>query len=221
MKTKILKELAIILMTLAPLIYLLIIWKSLPEQVPMHYDLHGNIDDYGSKNALLAISIAIPAFVYVLFTIIPLIDPKGKIKAMGNKFYHLKFIFVLFISAISCFIIYAAQQNNSGSMDHFLFILLGLLFCFLGNYFQSIKPNYFIGIRTPWTLESELVWKETHKLAGRIWLVSGLLIIILNLALSPELFTSVFLFIVAVMVIIPVIFSYNRFKAHKNTINNG
>lgn len=221
MNAKFLKESAIILMVLSPLVYLLIIWNSLPEQVPMHYDFHGNIDGYSSKNTLLSFSMGIPVFVYALFTLIPFIDPKGKIKAMGNKFYHLKFIIVLFISAISCFIIYAAQQNKNGSMDHFLFVLLGLLFCFLGNYFQSIKPNYFIGIRTPWTLENEIVWKETHKLAGRIWLVSGLLIIILNFILSPELFTTVFLVIVSIMVIIPVIYSYKRFKAHKNTINNG
>ena len=56
-----------------------------------------------------------------------------------------------------------------------IFPLIGLLFAFLGNYFKTIKPNYFIGIRTPWTLENEEVWKKTHLIGGKLWFVGGLL----------------------------------------------
>lgn len=218
MKTKLLKELPLILLVIAPLVYLLSIWPSLPSEVPMHYDLHGNVDRYGSKNELLIFSFGLPAFIYFLFLIIPAIDPKGKIKTMGNKFYKLKLIMVFFISAISIYIIYEADKGADSNAEG-IFIIIGFLLCFLGNYFQSLKPNYFIGIRTPWTLENETVWKETHKIAGKIWMVGGLFIIILSLVLSPEIFSIILLIVIGIMVIIPVIYSFVLFKKLKNTLN--
>ena len=56
-----------------------------------------------------------------------------------------------------------------------IFVIIGLLFAFLGNYFKTIKPNYFIGIKTPWTLENEEVWKKTHLIGGKLWFIGGLL----------------------------------------------
>ena len=88
---------------------------------------------------------------------------------MGNKLNYLRFALSLFMSAIAVFIIYSVQQSQS--KPTFIFILIGLLFTILGNYFKTIKPNYFIGIRTPWTLENEDVWKKTHLLGGKLWFV--------------------------------------------------
>lgn len=214
MKTKILKELPLILLVIAPLIYLLSIWNTLPAEVPMHYDISGKIDRYGSKTELLIFTLSLPLFVYLIFLFIPRIDPKGKIKAMGNKYFRLKFVIVLFMSVLSAYIVYAAGKGTETNGNGILAVL-GLLFMFLGNYFQSLKPNYFIGIRTPWTLENETVWKETHKIAGKIWLVSGLVIIMLSFLLKPEIFTYAFLGVIAVMVLVPVVFSYKKYRELK------
>jgi len=91
----------------------------------------------------------------------------------------------------------------------------------LGNYFKTIQPNYFIGIRTPWTLENEIVWKETHRLAGKMWFAGGILIVLASLILGKQFITYVFLAIMAIITAIPLLYSYFKFeeikKQHKAT----
>ena len=77
---------------------------------------------------------------------------------------------------------------------------------------QTIKPNYFLGIRTPWTLENETVWKETHRMAGKMWFVGGLIVVFASLILEEQLNLIVFLIIVGIITLIPIIYSYLLFK---------
>ena len=91
--------------------------------------------------------------------------------------------------------------------------LIGAFDAVFGNYLQTVKPNYFIGIRTPWTLENEQTWRSTHRMAGRIWMVGGLLIIILSLVLTNYVTLGIiFTTITFILVIVPVIYSYIQFK---------
>lgn len=210
------KELPLIAITLFPVIYLAFVWSNLPEKVPMHYDFQGNIDRYGSKTELIWISLLLPAFVYVLFLLLPLIDPKKKLQNMGNKLLQIRYIMTIFMSALSVFIIYSSK-NPSVVESSLLFAGIGLLFIILGNYFKTIKPNYFLGIRTPWTLENEIVWKDTHRLAGKIWFFGGSLIIIFCLIIpNQETLSYIFMGIAGLLALIPIIYSYLRFRKLKN-----
>jgi uncharacterized membrane protein len=99
----------------------------------------------------------------------------------------------------------------------FIFAFIGILIALLGNYFQSIRPNYFIGIRTPWTLENETVWKKTHRLGGRLWFGGGLIIIILTLILGNNKAIAItFTSIIAILVIVPIVYSYFEFLKQKS-----
>ncbi|MEC8832569.1 MAG: SdpI family protein, partial [Bacteroidota bacterium] len=91
-----------------------------------------------------------------------------------------------------------------------------VLFIIFGNYFKTIKANYFIGIRTPWTLENESVWKETHKLGGKIWFAGGLLIILSSLIFNEKINIIIYMSCIAIMVLVPVIYSYLLFKKLKD-----
>ncbi len=82
----------------------------------------------------------------------------------------------------------------------------------MGNFFKTIRPNYFIGIKTPWTLENETVWKETHLLAGKLWFVGGLLIILCSLIFNKSLGSTIFITITIIISVIPIVFSYLRFN---------
>ncbi len=207
------KELPYILIALIPFIYLLFIWNSLPESVPMHWNGKGEIDRYGSKNELWGLTAMLSGLGYFLFLIIPKIDPKGKLDKMGNKLNNLRLMMALFMSALSMFIIYSVQQVES--KPTLIFALIGLLFAGLGNYFKTIKPNYFIGIKTPWTLENEEVWKKTHLFGGKLWFAGGLLIFILSLII-PNIYSFYVLMSVTVIIsIIPIIYSYLEFKKLK------
>ena len=205
------KDYLILLIVLLPFIYLGYIWNSLPESVPIHWDGNGEIDGYGSKYSLILIPLLLPLLTYLLLLYIPKIDPKGKINAMGKKYDSIKFILVLFMSFIALFILYSSKSQTITN-PNMLFILIGMLFTFLGNYMKTLKPNYFIGIKTPWTLENEEVWKSTHKLGGKLWFVGGLLIILLSLILDKNLNQILFITITGILVIIPIIYSYIEFK---------
>jgi immunity protein, SdpI family len=118
-------------------------------------------------------------------------------------------------------ILYFAK-NQSLLNPHLLFILVGLLLIVLGNYLQSVKPNYFIGIRTPWTLENETVWKKTHELGGILFLAGGICIVILSLIINhnANLFTTLFMIIVGALTLIPILYSYLEFRKTEKAVHN-
>ncbi len=213
---KLKKELPLIGIVLLPFLYLMYVWNQLPEQVPLHYNLEGEVDRYGDKSELIMIPILLPLLIYVIFLAVPYIDPKKQIQKMGNKYDTLKLILTTFMSALALFIIYTAK-NQTLTNPNIIFLIIGLLYLIFGNYFKTIKANYFIGIRTPWTLESESIWKETHKLGGKVWFVGGLLVIICSLLLNKELNAKVFLGITIIIALIPIVYSYILYRKEKKT----
>ena len=207
------KEIPFIAIALIPFAYLIYIWNRLPEKVPMHWNGAGKIDRYGDKKELLVMLFMLVGITYFVFLIIPSIDPKQKLQNMGNKLNNLRMILTLFMSGLAVFILYSVQQKTSN--PSFVLAIIGLLFAFLGNYFKTIKPNYFIGIKTPWTLENEEVWKKTHQLGGKLWFVGGLLMA-LTFVLPNKIQFYTFMGIVAVITIVPIVYSYLEFKKIKN-----
>lgn len=86
---------------------------------------------------------------------------------MGNKLQSLKALLTIITSIIALFILYSVKIQNLPNPNYSI-LGIGVLFVILGNYFKTIQPNYFIGIKTPWTLENETIWKETHRMAGKL-----------------------------------------------------
>jgi uncharacterized membrane protein len=205
------KEIPLIAIVLLPFIYLAYLWNDLPSKVPMHWNIKGEIDKYGDKSELIIIPFLLPLLVYVIFLVVPKIDPKNKLNKMGNKLQTIKFLLTSFMSIIALFIIYSAK-NKSITNPNYIVFLIGLLYLILGNYFKIIKANYFIGIRTPWTLENETVWKETHKLGGKMWFIGGFIIIISSLLLDKQTNFTLFIIVTTIISIIPIVYSYLKFQ---------
>lgn len=205
------KELPLIGIVLLPFLYLAYVWNQLPAKVPLHYNIKGEIDRYGDKSELILIPILTSVLMYIIFVAVPYIDPKKQIQKMGRKYDTLKWVTTTFMSVLAMFIIYISK-NNSETNPSYILLLCGVLFIILGNYFKTIKSNYFIGIRTPWTLENELVWKETHKLGGKIWFAGGLLVIVSSLVFKEKINFIIFMAITTIMVLVPVVYSYLLFK---------
>ena len=182
---------------LAPAAYLAIAWKGLPEKVAMHYDLKGNADRYGNKNELLVMLLiltAVNVLVFLLLTNAYRIDPKKNAGENKSRFSRIAFAVSVFIAAVLCLIIYSSTHPDTKLNASFLLAGIGLLFAFIGNYMYNIKPNYFAGIRLPWTLENEDNWKKTHLLAGKLWFAGGLLLAVLCLFTPTGGFYYCFLF---------------------------
>jgi uncharacterized membrane protein len=208
------KELPIIGIILIPFIYLATVWNTLPEIVPVHWNSKGEIDGWGNKFTLIVMLFMLPVLTYVILSAITKIDPKKRISLMGGKLYQLKFVLVLFMSLLALFIVYSTK-SQSVSSPSFVFALAGALFMILGNYFKVIRPNYFIGIKTPWTLESQEVWKTTHLFAGKLWFIAGLVIVLGSLIFESDVFSKVFLTIVFSIAIVPIAYSYLKYRSLK------
>lgn len=209
MKPTFKKEIWLWLIMAIPVVYLLSVWNSLPETVPVHWNLSGEIDGWGSRHTLWLLILLVVVFPYVLMLIIPYVDPRGKIQQMGTKYFQLRIILTLFMCALATVIIYMTGQKSERPSIDWTIALCGLLFAGLGNFFQTIRPNYFMGIRTPWALESETVWKKTHRLAGRLWMAGGVLLVLAALLIPTSAIQNIFFITVLVILcVIPAAYSF-------------
>jgi uncharacterized membrane protein len=206
---KIKKELPYLTITIIPFIYLIYIWKTLPTKIPMHWNMNGEIDSWGNKTELPFLVFILTGLIYILMLFVPNIDPKQKLQNMGKKYDSLRLIITCFMSVLAIYILYSIQ--NQSKNPTLILPLVGLLIAFMGNYMKTVKPNYFIGIKTPWTLENEEVWKKTHKLGGNLWFVGGLLMTLTFLLKGNAQFYT-FMSIIAVISIIPIAYSYLEFR---------
>src|SRR5690554_7616027 len=129
------KELPILVIVLLPFLYLAYIWNELPSKVPVHWNIKGEIDRYGDKSELIIIPFLLPLLVYLIFLVVPKIDPKNKLNQMGGKLQAIKFLLTTLMSILALFIIYTAK-NQSFTNPNNIVIIIGVLFIVIGNYFK-------------------------------------------------------------------------------------
>jgi len=203
------------LFIIAPAIYLAITWNTLPETIAMHFNLKGDIDRYGSKNELttmIMILIAVNAVVYLLLPQVYRIDPKRYAAENKDRLFRIAFAVAIFTSAVLCLIIYSSIHGNIKFSMKFILAGVGLMLAVVGNYIYNIKPNYFAGIRLPWTLNNDENWRKTHLLGGRLLFGGGLLIAVICL-FTPFTFSMITLFVIlSVVILITCIYSYRLYK---------
>lgn len=214
MRNSSLQETVIIILTLIPFIYLGLVYNSLPDTLPMHWNAKGEIDRMGSKQELWLIPILLTGLMYVILKYVPKLDPKGQIKKMGNKFGHLRVAITLFQTALAVGIIYMSTTYKDGDTGSpsWIFMLIGLLFIVIGNYMPAMKPNYFVGIRTPWTLDNENVWRKTHRVGAILFIISGVIILTTSLLLNFQIAFYATIGTAFVIVAWTFIYSYTLYK---------
>ena len=203
------------LFIIAPAIYLSIVWNTLPATIAMHFNLKGDIDRYGSKNELatmIVILIAVNAVVYLLLPQVYRIDPKRYAAENKDRLFRIAFAVAVFTAAVLCLIIYSSIHGNIKFSMRFILAGVGLMLAVVGNYIYNIKPNYFAGIRLPWTLNNDENWKRTHLLGGKLLFGGGLTIAVICL-FSPFMFSMITLFVVlSAVTLITCIYSYRLYK---------
>jgi uncharacterized membrane protein len=208
---------AAIVLALLPLGYLLYIYDQLPATVPVHFGADGKPNAFGPRSELFEVEgllSGVSILVYLLMKYLPAIDPKKQVKYGQKRFQQLGLGITVFMAAMSICITTAAI-NKTFKTDKLIPSLIGLLFVFLGNIIYNIKPNYFAGVRTPWTLEDENNWRATHHLAGKVWVAGGIIVTVVRLLLPPETGAHIFIPCVIAMALIPVAYSYIYFKKHQ------
>lgn len=182
-------------------------YPSLPNKVPIHWNARGEINGYGSRVfgafGIPLINLAI----YVMMVALPEIDPKRKnYSDFASTYAFMKYLLVIFFLGMELISLLTASgmiRNTPLLIE----VMVSLLFILMGNVMGRFKHNYFIGVRTPWTLASPEVWRKTHRLAAPLWVLGGILNIILSL--TNLTFNGVsFILIIVIIAVVPILYSY-------------
>ncbi len=176
----------------------------LPGKIPVHFNIAGKPDRWGSKGEYIALSLAALFVIFILYIIIPEIDPKRR-NLQGSRGYHIIFRIVLLLAVLISVIPYVYFRGISISKS--IAVLMGLFFILVGNYLPTIKPNYFVGIRTPWTLENEEVWRKTHRIGGWTFAITGI-VLIFSILLPEKYVTFFFIGLILILTAFLVLYSY-------------
>jgi uncharacterized membrane protein len=150
-----------------------IVWPFAPDRIPVHWNAAGEVDRYGGKFEGVLLLPLIAAALYPLFLLLPRIDPGRANYATFAKVYALIRLSILALLAFVYACILLAAFGYNVDMNLLVPLAVGLLFCVMGNVMGKIRPNWFVGVRTPWTLSSRESWNKTHRLAGRLFVVMG------------------------------------------------
>ncbi len=206
------KEAVIWLILLLPFIYSFIVWNKIPDRVPTHFDINGEPDDYSSKTFALLLLPVMNIIIYFILFIVPRIDPRKKnYAAFGSSYQNIRLLIHLFFVGVFIFITQTTSGGQPLKLNAFLSGLL-LFFALLGNYMRTVRSNFFVGIRTPWTLSNDIVWRKTHELGGKIWFYSGIVLAIVIFFLPQTAAVVVMFCGIFLMVIIPVVYSYLEYR---------
>jgi len=190
------------ILILLPVLAGLILWNQLPDQMPTHWNAVGEIDGWSSKPfAVFGLPLILLAAQW-LCVIGTSADPK-KANHSG-KILQLVLWIVPLLSIVLHVLTYAAALGKEVRMEVVMPVLMGAVFIIIGNYLPKCKQNYTIGIKIPWTLHSEENWNRTHRLAGRVWVLCGFLMMLTGFFGG----FWVFLVLVLVMVAVPMVYSY-------------
>jgi uncharacterized membrane protein len=166
----------VLILVVAAVLAGLLLWNKLPDQMASHWDVNDQVNGYMPKFWGVFLMPLVTLGMFVLFLVVPSIDP---LKANIAQFRE---AFNLFIVLIVAFMLYVHGLTLAWSLGHTNFKMstsmlpaMGLLFIFIGFMLRKAKRNFFIGIRTPWTLSSDTVWDKTHQLGAVLFMASGVL----------------------------------------------
>lgn len=185
-------------------------WLQLPAgaQVPIHWGTDGQPDDWADKTLGLFLLPAVAVGVAALLAFIPRFEPRRTNLARSSKAYGATWIGVMLLLGGLHALAVAVALGAELDLTRIVFVGTGVLFVVIGNYLPKVRPNYMMGIRTPWTLTSDLAWTRTHRLGGRVFVIEGIAIAILGL-IGIDGMTLVWVMLGAIGILLVVTFAYS------------
>lgn len=187
------------------------LYPHLPEQVPSHWNLKGEVDSYTTRTLGAFLMPVLAIILYLTMILVSVIDPRRENYVRFKNAYRLmRWIMVLFLGGL-----YVLTMLFSLGYDINIGLIVkagvALLLAVIGNFMGQFRHNYFVGIKTPWTLANEKVWNQTHRFGGRIWVAGGLVC----LAMSPlNALWANYLYFASIMLMafVPMVYSYLLYR---------
>lgn len=202
-----------LVITLLPILAGLFLWNKLPDKLPSHWGINGQVDGWNSKRFTVFFLPCIMAAGQLLLSFCLVADPKKK-----NIHPKMLIVSLWIIPLVSIFMngtTYLTALGVPVSMTAVVTFLIGVLFLFLGNYLPKLQQNYTIGIRVPWALTDDSNWERTHRFGGKVFFFAGILMILLTFLsgiLGDSVTMTVLLVFVLVCVLLPAVYSYLIYK---------
>lgn len=179
---------------------------QLPDPMPSHWNAAGEVDGYMSKFWGVWLMPLTTLGLALLLAAVPLIDPlKANIEQFRNLYNYFIVGFVVYMLYVYALTL-AAALGAQFNMTYMLVPAVGLLFIGISFLMEKAKRNFFIGIRTPWTLSSDEVWEKTHKLGAWAFRIGGALVVIVSFMGESGIFLM--LPVLLLMALTPVVYSY-------------
>ena len=196
------------IITLLPILIGLLLWEQLPDRMATHFALDGTPNDWSNKETVVFGLPIILVLVQVFGMGITLADPKKQ--NISDKLMGLILWLIPVISIAGSLHMYSFSLGYQTNISTYVGIFLGVLFIVIGNYLPKCRQNYTMGIKLPWTLDDEENWNHTHRLAGYLWILGGLVMIV-NAFTNYEWLMIV---IIIIMVFVPTAYSYLYYKKY-------
>jgi uncharacterized membrane protein len=190
-------------------------YAHFPERVPTHWDFNGNVNGWSSRAVGAFLIPGMLVGMYLLFLSLPYLDPKKERYAQFGKVYHIfKGLILVLLAVIYVFAGLAGLGYNI-NIGLWSPLLIGILFIAIGNYFGKIKMNWFMGIRTPWTLSNEEVWNKTHRLGGKLFMISG--VVLALMPWYPEIWRlPLFVLVMVILIFGTLLYSYVLYRQEQS-----
>lgn len=205
------------LLTLAPAALLLAVWRRLPDTIVTTWGVDGAVTGTGGKGTLWWL-VGLEALLALLLQLAPRLDPRrDAYRKFGERYDGFCVALLLFFSAVNCVCIWENLRPGSLSIGRLLTGMLGLLLLWSGNVMPTFRHNYFVGIRTPWTLADPRIWERTHRLGGRLYFLCGLLLLPMSLLLPEALLSAAGLALVLAASLTPCVMSYLWWRQAQNS----
>ena len=190
--------------TILPMLIGILCWNRLPDVMATHFGINNEANGFSSK----AIAVfGIPVFLLAVLWLGAFVtshDPKRQ--NISQKMFSLVLWIAPAISLAAAATMYPINLGYELDITFFSGLLLGLMFIIIGNYLPKARQNYTIGIKIPWTLANEENWNRTHRLAGYLWMVCGILMVLISVMRLGQ--AQWLVGIILIMVLVPCIYSY-------------
>jgi uncharacterized membrane protein len=189
-------------------------FEMLPEMVPTHWNIYGQPDAFVPRDNILVNFLLVPGVMLLLIGLtflLPWLSPQAfKVDRFHGTFEYLMFLVVMLFGYIHGAILYGSLKDVNLDIGKVLVAGMFLFFALIGNVLGKVRRNFWMGVRTPWTLASETVWNRTHRVAAWLWTFAGLLGFVGVLAGVPLWIAFVFFL---VMALAPVLHSLVLYKS--------
>lgn len=181
------------------------LYPAMPDPVPVHWNIHGEVDGFIAKPWGVVLLPGVALLMFVIMRLIPAVSPKGYRTEPFSAVLHILQVVIVGFSSFIAIVTLLQAYGLDVRLNQLIFAAIGLLFIVLGNYLGKLRKNFFLGIRTPWTLASDEVWSRTHRLGGWMFVLIGAMLF------AAAFFTITpgwLMLLIFTSALVPVVYSY-------------